>query len=89
MIPLGVVLLLAAWWALAAAMPPDTARPRRRALRGLAVAGLVASLVCFVAAIGIEQGPVFWAAVLMLSALLVAIVRALGQPGARPRGRRG
>lgn len=89
MIPLGVVMLVATWWALAAAMPAHMALTRRRALRGLAVIGLVASLACFVAAIGIEQGPVFWTAALMLSALLVAIVRALGQPGARPRGRRG
>lgn len=89
MIPSGVVMLLAAWWALAAAMPVDMALTRRRALRGLAVIGLVASLACFVAAIGIEQGPVFWTAALMLSALLVAVIRALRQPHTRPRGRRG
>lgn len=89
MIPLGVVMLVAAWWALAAAMPADMSRPRRRALRGLAVIGLAASLACFVAAIGIEQGPVFWTAALMLSALLVAALRALRQTDARSRGRRG
>lgn len=81
----GFALLLAAWWLLAIAMPPrEPPQPRRRRLRLAGAAALVASLPCFVVPIGVEQGPVFWAATMMLAAMAVALVRALGD-GGRPR----
>ncbi|TYT23553.1 hypothetical protein FZO89_14965 [Luteimonas viscosa] len=88
MVAIGTVLILAAWWLLAVAMSPGAAT-RRRALRLGAVAALVASLACYVVAIGVEQGPVFWTAVLMLGALAVALLRAIaGEDGSARRGRR-
>ena len=45
---------------------------------------LALSLALFMDGVGFEQGPVFWAATLMLGALAVALVRALALPdGAR------
>lgn len=86
MVAVGSLLILAAWWLLAAAMPPCAA-PRARRLRAIAVAALLLSLGGFIAAIGFEQGPVFWAAALMLGALAVALVRALAAPAPVRHGR--
>lgn len=87
---LGAGLVLAGWWLLAIAMPTrePVAASRRRVLRAGGTAALLASLGCFVAGIGIEQGPVFWACALMLSALAVALVRALADRHRQPRDRR-
>ncbi|MDH5833970.1 hypothetical protein [Luteimonas kalidii] len=85
MVVFATLLLLAGWWSLALAMVPGTLQARRRALRVGAGAGFAISLAGYVAAIGIEQGPVFWTAALMLSALAVALLRAL----AFERDRRG
>lgn len=84
MVALGSILILAAWWLLAMAMPPCAAARARR-LRAAAAGALLLSLAGFVAAIGVEQGPVFWAAALMLGALAVALLRAIMAPAtARP-----
>lgn len=82
MLAFSTLLLLAGWWSLAVAMAAPARR--RRALRIGASAGFVASLAGYVAAIGWEQGPVFWTAALMLSALGVALLRALA-PDRGPR----
>ena len=86
MIAIGTALILAAWWLLAAAMPPQPRPPlRTRGYRIVAGCALVASLACYIAAIGVEQGPVFWSAVLMLGALAVALLRAVRGDGGRRR----
>jgi hypothetical protein len=80
LVALGTLLVIAAWWMLARAMPPaqrgalDVDPQRRRKLRIAAPVLLLASLACFVGAIGIEQGPVFWTCVLMLGAMGVALL---------------
>lgn len=84
MVVAGIVLLLAAWWLLAIAMPPREPPPRRRRLRLAGAAALVVSLPCFVVPIGVEQGPVFWTATMMLTAMAVTLARAL-RDGGRPR----
>ena len=84
MVALGSILVLVAWWLLAVAMPPCAAT-RARQLRTAAVAALLLSLAGFIAAIGVGQGPVFWAAALMLGALAIALLRAFMAPAtARP-----
>jgi len=88
MIAMGVLLILAGWWLLAAAMPPCPV-PRARRLRVAGGGALALSLLLFVAAIGFEQGPVFWASALMLGALAVALVRALALPDATRAPHRG
>lgn len=86
-IAMGTLLVLAAWWMLARAMPPvqrgrqDVRPRRRRTLRAAASLLFIASLACFVAAIGVEQGPVFWTCVLMLGAICVALRESLGETG--------
>ncbi len=83
MVAAGVLLILAGWWLLAVGMPPCPAARARR-LRMAAGGALVLSLALFMDGVGFEQGPVFWAATLMLGALAVALVRALALPdGAR------
>lgn len=90
----GTLLVLAAWWMLARAMPPASRDARgvgpstRRTLRLAATLALLASLACYVAAIGIEQGPVFWTCALMLGALAVALLSSLGASGGRRRASR-
>ncbi|NZA25181.1 DUF3325 family protein [Luteimonas sp. SJ-92] len=88
MIVAGVLLLLAAWWLLASAMPPrdPPLPPRRRRLRLAGAVALAASLPCFVVPIGVEQGPVFWGAAMMLAAMAIALVRALRDGGRARRG---
>lgn len=87
MIAIGTILILVAWWLLAAAMPPPPpAPPRQRGFRIAAGCALAASLACYIAAIGVEQGPVFWTAVLMLGALAVASLRAVRGGGRRRPG---
>ncbi|WP_202840187.1 DUF3325 family protein [Luteimonas saliphila] len=90
MVAIGTVLIFAGWWLLAVAMAPRTGSPsRRRALRLGGGAAFVASLASYIVAIGVEQGPVFWTAVLMLGALAVALLRAIaGVDGGAGRGRR-
>ena len=87
----GTLLVIAAWWMLARAMPPsrrgspDVGPRRRRQLRITASALLPASFACFVGAIGIEQGPVFWTCVLMLGAMGVALRQGMGDAGGGKR----
>lgn len=95
-VAIGTVLVLAAWWMLARAMPPsrhgalEVGPGRRRGLRLAATAALVVSFGCYVWAIGIEQGPVFWTCVLMLGAMGVALWASRGAPaGGKRAGRRG
>lgn len=87
MVAICVILILAAWWLLAVAMPPCPP-PRARRLRMAAGCVLALSLAGFVVAIGVEQGPMFWAAALMLGALAVALLRAIATPAAAPPPRR-
>jgi hypothetical protein len=91
----GTALVLAAWWMLLRAMPPafrgahDVGPARRRTLRLTAAAALTASFACYVAVIGIEQGPVFWICALMLGAMGVALWASRGVSGGEKRaGRR-
>lgn len=71
------VLVALAWYLLILAVPrhqpvllgKPLAPGRARAARIAGWVALVASLAGFVQAIGWEQGPVFWAAVLMLAAI--------------------
>lgn len=91
----GTALVVAAWWMLLRAMPPafrgahDVGPAHRRTLRTAAAAVLIASFVCYVSAIGIEQGPVFWACALMLGAMGVALWSSRGTAGGEARaGRR-
>lgn len=87
MVVLGTLMILAGWWLLAAAMPPCQVSRARR-LRVTGALALALSLGCYLHAIGFEQGPVFWAAALMLGALAVALLRAATGPGGgRPRRR--
>ena len=87
MVVLGTLLILAGWWLLAAAMPPCQA-VRARGLRAVGALALALSLGCYLLPIGLEQGPVFWAAALMLGALVVALLRAAtGPQGGRQRRR--
>lgn len=88
MLAICTVLIFAAWWLLAVAMPPCPP-PRARRLRLAAGCALALSLGGFIAAIGVEQGPVFWTAALMLGALAVALVRAIAVHTAAPHPRRG
>ena len=83
MVVLGTLMILAGWWLLAAAMPPCQVSRARR-LRVTGALALALSLGCYLHAIGLEQGPVFWTAALMLSALGVALLRALA-PARGPR----
>ncbi len=91
----GTSLVVTAWWMLLRAMPPafrgahDVGPAYRRTLRTAATALLIASFVCYVSAIGIEQGPVFWACALMLGAMGVALWSSRGAAGGDARaGRR-
>jgi hypothetical protein len=80
MVALGVLTLLAGWAALMASMErnadlfgvvPSTIRA---VLRMAAWMTFVASLALFVAARGIQQGPVYWTMSLMLGALATVLV---------------
>lgn len=79
MVTLGVLLLLVGWIALMASMERHAdlfgARmaPARPALRIGAWCAFATSLALFVAARGIEQGPVYWAVSLMLGAIAVVL----------------
>lgn len=94
LVVLGTLLVAGAWWMLLRAMPPayrgarEVGAAARRALRIAATLALLASLACYIAAIGIEQGPVFWTCTLMLGALAVALSASLGAAGGRRRGER-
>ena len=88
MVAVSVLLMLSAWWLLAVAMPPCPPL-RARPLRVAAGCALALSLAGFIGAIGLEQGPVFWTAALMLGALAVALLRAIASPGAAAHPRRG
>lgn len=90
MVMAGILLILAGWWLLAIAMPPRQSDPaRRRRLRLAGACALASSLACYLFAIGVEQGAVFWAAALMLGAMAVAVVRAFARPGEEGHARRG
>lgn len=95
MLALGIVLIVSGWCLLVLAMPKHhqalRGRPgspaRLRALRMGGWLAFAASLACFVAVIGWEQGPVFWACALMLSALAWPLLLA-ALPDRSPRRRR-
>lgn len=90
----GTLLIAAAWWMLARAMPPayrgapDVGPARRRTLRVTGATALVVSFACYVAAIGFEQGPVFWTCALMLGAMGVALWSSAGAAGGEKRAKR-
>jgi drug/metabolite transporter (DMT)-like permease len=95
MLLLGTALILLGWCLLVLAMPRHhqalRGRPaapgRARVLRIAAALALAASLACYVAVIGWEQGPVFWTCALMLSALAWPLLLA-ALPDRSPRRRR-
>lgn len=90
MVVAGTLLILAGWWLLAVAMPPHQPAPaRRRRLRLAGACALASSLPCYLVAVGAQQGPVFWAAALMLGAMAIAVVRALAGSGEGSHARRG
>ncbi len=87
----GTLLIVAAWWMLARAMPPayrggyDAGPARRRTLRITGVLALIVSFASYIAAIGFEQGPVFWTCALMLGAMGVALWSSAGTAGGEKR----
>lgn len=87
----GTLLIVAAWWMLARAMPPaargahDVGPGRRRTLRIAGAVALGVSFACYVVAIGFEQGPVFWTCALMLGAMGVALCSSAGAAGGGKR----
>jgi hypothetical protein len=95
MVIVGVLLLLAAWCLLVLAVPKHhlavsgrvVPEGRLRLYRAGGWMLLAVSLGCFVARIGWDQGPVFWACALMLGAIAAALLLA-ALPDRTPARRR-
>lgn len=93
MVALGVIVLLVGWGALMASMERHADvfgaidAPSRALLRIAAWIAFAGSLALFIAARGIEQGPVYWAVSLMLGAIAVVLAGTWASSGAARRGR--
>lgn len=95
MLLLGTALIVLGWCLLVLAMPRHHQALRGRPvpparalfLRGGGALALAASLACFIAVIGREQGPVFWTCALMLAAMAWTLLLAAfpDRPPARRR----
>lgn len=92
MVAFGVLVLLAGWAALMASMERHAdlfgarSASTRATLRIGAWLAFAVSLALFIAARGIEQGPVYWAVSLMLGAIAVVLLAAFA-PSRKARSR--
>lgn len=85
MLVIGALLIVVGWCALTVAS--RTVRGRS-CLRSLGTAALIVSPIAFVAAKGVEQGPVYWMAMLMICAIAVVVSVALLAPSGTKRKKR-